>query len=34
VVHDGVIVGVRRVPGGAIAHSAYDLNADRFGRGG
>lgn len=33
VVHDGVIMGVRRIPGGAIALSAYELNADRFGRG-
>jgi hypothetical protein len=30
VVHDGVIVGVRRIAGGGIALSAYDLNADRF----
>ena len=33
VVHDGVIVGVRRVSRGGLALSAYDLNADRFGRG-
>lgn len=32
VVHDGVIMGVRRIPGGGLALSAYALNADRFGR--
>jgi hypothetical protein len=34
VVHDGVIVGVRRIAGGGLALSAYELNSDRFGRGG
>jgi len=32
-VHDGVIVGVRRIPGRGLALSAYDLNADRLARG-